>query len=297
MSINDVSTAWPSSSSTSSSTPQLLGLFPDGENMPDTMGISVHSRAMFKAAVLLSQQYNITINGEYLQWQAGYTGGQMIDALSGTCQAVSAANILGIVGPALSREALLIAAFVRKIGIPVVSYAATDPDLSDRMNYRAFYRTVPSDNAAAFAIAKLFMRYNWTSCVIIHQNDAIGIGGAKIISQTFVKNRLSVNELIVFDIATLRIRGDLKKYLTNSPTRIVVAWLEPNYTSIILQEALAADVLGPHFIWILSSDVPVNAFEPFSYQKLVGMLAIEPVTGAAVGAPINSTLLNAALSI
>jgi ABC-type branched-subunit amino acid transport system substrate-binding protein len=208
-SINGVSTDWPSPSSSPSAS-QLVGLFPDGENMSETTEFSIHSRAMFKAAVLLSQQYNITIDGEHLQWQARHTGGQMIDALSGTCQAVSAAKILGIVGPAFSREAPSIAAFARKIGIPVVSYAATDPDLSDRMNYRAFYRTVPSDNAAAFAIAKLFIRYNWTSCVIIHQNDAFGIGGAKIISQTFANNRLSVSELIVFDIATQRICGDLK---------------------------------------------------------------------------------------
>ena len=88
--------------------------------------------------------------------KSAQTGGDVIDALSSTCQAISTSNIVGIVGPAFSREAHFIAPFAEKIGIPVISYAATDPDLSDRNAYPAFYRTVPSDNAAALAIAKLF---------------------------------------------------------------------------------------------------------------------------------------------
>ena len=110
---------------------------------------------MFKAAILLSQQYNITIQGQFIGWQSAQTGGDVINALSDTCQSISTSNIVGIVGPAFSRESLFIAPFAAKIGIPVISYAATDPDLSDRNTYPAFYRTVPSDNTAALAIVKL----------------------------------------------------------------------------------------------------------------------------------------------
>lgn len=135
--------------------------------------------------MLLSQQYNITIDGELIQWHAAQTGRQVIDALSDACQAVSIVKTLGIVGPASSGEAPVIAAFGRNVGIPVISYAAPDPDLSDPNNYPAFYRTDPSDNATAATMAELFVRFNWNSCVIIHQNDAFGNGGAKVISQIF----------------------------------------------------------------------------------------------------------------
>ncbi|CAF1367257.1 unnamed protein product, partial [Didymodactylos carnosus] len=198
---------------------------------------------MFKAAVLLSQQYNITIQGQFIGWQAAETGGDIISALSSTCLIMSTSNIVGIVGPAFSREAAVIAPFAKTVGIPVISYAATDPDLSDRNSFPAFYRTAPSDTIAASAIVKLFSRFNWTSCIIIYQNDEYGTGGSKAISEAFNTNGLVVMTTLVFDIATGNIRGDLAKTLTSSSTRIVVLWTEEKYTLVTLQYALDYDVL------------------------------------------------------
>ncbi|CAF1139634.1 unnamed protein product, partial [Rotaria sordida] len=73
---------------------------------------------MFKAAVLLSQQYNITIDGQFIDWQVAQTYGKTINAMSSTCQAISSSQIVGIVGPTLSRETPIIAEFGERIGIP-----------------------------------------------------------------------------------------------------------------------------------------------------------------------------------
>ncbi|CAF3902722.1 unnamed protein product [Rotaria sp. Silwood2] len=239
----------------------------------------------------------MTIEGEFIGWQVEKTAGKIIDALNITCHAVSVSNVVGIVGPHLSREAHLIASFSEKIGIPVISYAATDPDLSDRNIYPTFYRTVSSDDVAASALVKLFIQFNWTSCIIIYQNDAFGFGGATAISNEFNKSGLIVKQRIAFDITILSIRGDLKSLLTNVATRIVVLWAESNYTSLILQNALNSNVVGPEFTWILSSNVSLNSFNETFHENLIGMLLIEPTIGSAVNAPINTTLLNAAYSI
>ncbi|CAF3619115.1 unnamed protein product [Rotaria sp. Silwood1] len=252
---------------------------------------------MFKAAVILSQQYNITIEGQFIGWNVALTGGRAINAMSSTCQAASTSNIVGIVGPAYSRESPIIADFGERVGIPVISYAATDPELSDRNAYPAFYRTVPSDNAAATAIVKLFIRFNWTSCIIIYQNDAYGSNGAKILTELFIKNNLIVADTLVFDITTLRMQDNLKNFLISSSTRIVIVWAGSIYTPLIIQNALDSDVLGPHFTWILSSSLSLNSFHETYHQKLIGMLTVEPIPGNIVDAPINTTLLNAAYTI
>jgi ABC-type amino acid transport substrate-binding protein len=274
-----------------------LGLFSDILNTSEPTTSSFHSRAMFQAAVLLSQLYNITIEGQSIGWQSVQTGGDVMNAFSNTCLQISTSNIVGIVGPAFSRESHFISTFAAKIGIPVISYASTDPELSDRNAYSAFYRTVSSDNAAALAIAKLFILFNWTSCIIIHQNDAFGFGGANAINEAFNNNNLTVTEIIVFDIATLTIRGDLKYLLTSSSSRIVLVWTVSTYTPLILEKALHYDVVGPQFTWILSSNVPLNSFNQTWYEKLIGILTIEPVLGNVVNAPINTTLLDAAYHI
>ncbi|UJR10906.1 hypothetical protein I4U23_015093 [Adineta vaga] len=293
--LTHVTADWPS---TNSSNVKLLGLFYDISNVTETTTWSLHARAMFKSAIILSHRYNITIQQHLIGWQSAQTAGDPMTALGTTCQLMTNSNILGIVGPPLSRESVILAPFAARVGIPHISYAATDPALSDRSTYSTFYRTVPSDNTAALAIAQLFIRFNWTSTIIIYQNDAYGSGGATAIIDTFDRMNLSVAQSIVFDIVSMSIRGNLKTLLTSSQTRIVILWTESNYARLTLEEAIRSDVLAPHFIWILSANIPLDSFNSTTdYEKLSGMLTVEPVVGSVVGASINTTLLTAAFDI
>src|SRR5579862_7429115 len=98
---------------------ELLGLFGTINNETDLS--SVHSCAMFKSAVILSQKLNITIEGQYIGYRAEQTNGDVVDALKDTCTSMSDGNIIGIVGPEYSREADIIAVVGEKVGIPVIS--------------------------------------------------------------------------------------------------------------------------------------------------------------------------------
>jgi len=292
--IQDTNAVWPS---INNSPIQLLGLFPDPENTSTPTSTSVHSRAMFKAAILLAQQYNITIQDEFIDWKVGQTDGNVINAISDTCQAITQSNILGIVGPAFSREADHLSAFAGSIGIPVISYGATDPSLSDRSAFPAFHRTIASDYAAAIAITKLFTRYNWTSTIIIYQNDAFGKNGANMILQALNDAQVVVTKTIAYDLSTKKIAGDLKTMLTTSSARVVILWMDAINAPVVIQSALDNDVLGPQFTWILSSIIPLNSFNRSYISKLTGMLTIEAVVGDVINEPINTTLLNDAYNL
>ena len=252
-----VRTDWPSFDS---SKIQLLGLFPDASNISKSTTLSSHSRAMFKAAIILSHRYNITVGGEFIDWKAVQTTGDAIGAFRSSCLTLSTSDVVGIVGAAYSKESRMIALFGKEIGIPVISYASTDPELSDRNTYPAFYRTVPADNTAALVLVNLFHQYNWTSCIIIYQNDAYGSGGATAINDVFSRNNLVVADMIVFDITTLSIRGDLKSLLTGSSTRMIILWAISEYASILIENALSVGVVGPGFNWILSSGILLDSF-------------------------------------
>ncbi|CAF1453125.1 unnamed protein product, partial [Adineta steineri] len=286
---------WPSSNS---SNIKLSGLFESLINDDDnTNNISIHSRAMFQAAIILSQQYNITIDGQYLEWESAQINGSELDAVRSVCQALTNSNIVGIVGPELSSETPIIAEYGEKVGIPIVSYSATDPDLFNRSIYPAFYGTVPSDSAATIAIIKLFIRFQWNSCIIIYQNDAFGIDGSNAINNAFNKNNLTVVNQIVFNIDTLTFQSDLKTSLMSSSTRIVILWASSIYTNLILQNALDAGVVSPQFMWILSTIISLNSFNQSFYPNLTGIHTIEPAVASVANAPMNNTLLNAAYNI
>jgi hypothetical protein len=48
---------------------------------------------MFQSAIILSQQYNITIDGQLISWQSVNTEGDGINALGSTCSLISTSNI------------------------------------------------------------------------------------------------------------------------------------------------------------------------------------------------------------
>lgn len=83
----------------------------------------------------------------------------------------------------------MIASFAEKIRILVVSYSKTSPELSDRQAYPTFYRVGPSDKSAASVLAARFIRFHWTSCTIIYQNEAFGSDGARVIKGEFFCNK------------------------------------------------------------------------------------------------------------
>ena len=270
----------------------LVGLFSNTESTLSSSEYAVHCQAMFKSAIVLSQKPNFTIG-----WRTVQTEGDFIRALSSLCSLMSNSNIIGLIGPDYSREAHVIATFTRTLGIPDISYAATNPELSDRNAYPTFYRTITSDASASVAMTELFLRYNWTSCVIIYQNDEFGSGGNDAIRNEFDKNGLLIVESIVFDLITTSIRGDLKEILLGSPSRIVILWAFDVYIPMILTEAIQNDLVGPRFTWILRSNVSLDTFDRKSYEKLIGLLVIESTTSQVVHEPFNSELLQSAIQI
>ena len=285
---------WPTPTS---SNIKILGLFSDAKNTSNPSEFSVHSRAVFKSAILLSQRYNLTVDGQFIEYISSQTDINIINALEDSCEAVSNTNIIGIVGPAFSREAHVIGEFAQRIQIPVISYAATNPDLSSRVAYPTFFRTVPSDNSAALAIVSLFNRFNWSSCIIIYQNDAFGSNGAKIITDAFVNNDLTVRDTILYDVASHHIQGNLQSTLTKSASRIVILWAEYPIAADILKQAIHLNVVGPLFTWILSDAPPLDNFNETQYDALTGILTVEPVAGNVVNAQTNTTLLQSAYDI
>ena len=278
--VNDGRTLWTSSNG---SGPQLLGMFQDSFDSSFRSEASIQCRAMFKAAVSLARTFNISIDGQSIGWQVADADDEVITALGRSCSALSTPTLVGIVTPGLSREAHFISRLARRIGVPVVAYAASDHPNS--------YHTSPSGKSTALAIVKLFQRHNWTSCILIYQNDAFGSSGATVLSEAFELNGLVIRDSIVFDMTK---RANLSDRLLNSATRVVVVWAESTLTSTIVREAANNNVLGPRFIWILTTSVSFDNFTLPMRQASIGMLSVEPVSADVVGAPFNVSLLNAA---
>ncbi|CAF4078580.1 unnamed protein product [Adineta steineri] len=295
--IKSIKTEWPSISSSSI---KILGLFPNQLNNSNPTTLSVHCEAMFKSAIILSQQNNIKLQQEFINYEILSTDNNLINILSNTCQIISSSNIIGIIGPAYSKESHFLAPFAEKIGIPIISYSSTDPKLSNHQIYPSFYRTISSDNLFALAIVQLFLKFNWKSCNIIYQNDQYGINGMNEINKIFNNYNITIINKILFDVQTESIENNnFKNILLTSSSRIVLLWTNRNYTNLILQNAIDLDILSPQFIWLLTSNISLTSLNNLtststSNNKLNGLILIEPFIDLN---NINQTLLNQAFDI
>ncbi|CAF5106346.1 unnamed protein product, partial [Rotaria sp. Silwood1] len=161
----------------------------------------------------------------------------------------------------------------------------------------ASYRVVSLDENTALSITILCEQYKWKSCIIIYQNDEYGYNGMKFLTQKFSTMNIKTLEKIKFDIKQQNFQIDFKNTLRDSSSRIVIVWTNEKSTITILEKALEDNLIGPYFVWILTTTVALYYFNQRQNKELIGILTVEPVKGDFIDVPINTTLLNEAYKI
>uniref|UniRef100_A0A8D0AIV8 Olfactory receptor C family, r1 n=1 Tax=Sander lucioperca TaxID=283035 RepID=A0A8D0AIV8_SANLU len=79
-----------------------------------------------------------------------------------------------IIGGASSQEAKILSRILGPLSVPVISYLASCPCLSNRLQFPNFFRTIPSDIYQARAIAQFAIRFNWTWIGAVVENTDYG---------------------------------------------------------------------------------------------------------------------------
>ncbi|XP_073342345.1 extracellular calcium-sensing receptor-like [Pagrus major] len=75
---------------------------------------------------------------------------------------------------ASSTTGIIMSRILGPLSVPVISYLASCPCLSDRTKFPNFFRTIPSDIYQARAMAQLAIRFNWTWIGVVIENSDYG---------------------------------------------------------------------------------------------------------------------------
>ena len=295
--VNEKSNPWPIFNNDSYN--YLLGLFVQHRIPLFRHSHTIAEPAIFRTAILLSQAYNITANGKLFAYLVVDTSGRdVIETLDYTCTAITENQILGIVGPEYSNEAKIVSKFANRVGLPVVGYSTTDPELSNRYAYQTFYRFPPSDIITAQALFQLYMKYKWNSTNIIYQSDDYGENELKALTEVF-NDDIKITCKIKYDLSTNRI-DDFERQLKESSSRIVVVWANANVTRKIIDLALEiGDIMSPSFLWILiaqNSTLQITENDEH-VDQLTGVLMLRQAMPNVFNIPTNTTLMHDVLAI
>ncbi|XP_029963976.1 extracellular calcium-sensing receptor-like [Salarias fasciatus] len=88
-----------------------------------------------------------------------------------------------IIGGSSSKNAQILSRILAPLSVPLMSYTASCPCLSDRLQFPNFFRTMASDIYQARAIAQLAIRFKWTWIGAVIANNDYGYMAVKVFQE------------------------------------------------------------------------------------------------------------------
>jgi len=137
-----------------------------------------------------AQQAIVDLNAAYGAMGYEYQLVEVDSACDGTAAAAAAqtlvdSGVIAVGGAACSGATMAANAVLSAAGIPMISYASTNPSLSNATAYPDFFRIVPSDAIQGPAAAAMMEAMGATNPAIIHMTNDYGSGFADAIEDAW----------------------------------------------------------------------------------------------------------------
>ncbi|XP_075956751.1 extracellular calcium-sensing receptor-like [Anarhichas minor] len=146
-------------------------------------------------------------------------------------------TVMAIVGESGSTRSISMSRIIGPFNIPQVSYFATCACLSDKQQYPSFFRTIPSDQFQADALAKLVKHFGWTWIGAIRSDSDYGNHGMASFLDAAHKEGICVEYSESFRQTHPRSRIQrVADIIRRSTALVVVAFTSPGDMRILLEE-------------------------------------------------------------
>ncbi|XP_027900612.1 vomeronasal type-2 receptor 1-like [Xiphophorus couchianus] len=153
--------------------------------------------------------------------------------------------VVAAVGDSASTPSISMSRIMGLFNVPLVSHFATCACLSDKQEYPTFFRTIPSDQFQADALAKLVKHFGWTWIGAIHSDSDYGNNGMASFLKTANSEGICVEYIESFyrtdPQSKIRRVADV---IRRSTATVVVAFVADGDMKFLLEE-LALDPPPP----------------------------------------------------
>ena len=158
------------------------------------------------------------------------------DAAATAAQTLIDAGVVGVVGAACSGATMAANAVLSAAGIPMVSYASTNPGLSDAEAYPNFFRVVPSDAIQGPALNDVVAADGGTDVALMYMTNDYGSGFADAFTAAHGADNLCAS--IGYEETTTDFTSAVQQVVDNSCGSVVLISYAADGAAIV--EELAA---------------------------------------------------------
>ncbi|XP_030599487.1 extracellular calcium-sensing receptor-like [Archocentrus centrarchus] len=145
--------------------------------------------------------------------------------------------VMAVVGESGSTPSISISRVISSFNIPQVSHFATCACLSDKQQYPNFFRTIPSDQFQARALAKLIKHFGWTWIGAVRSDSDYGNNGMASFLEAAQKEGICVEYSVSFYRTHPQSRIQrVADIIRRSTAMVVVAFAAIGDMAILLEE-------------------------------------------------------------
>ncbi|XP_037630435.1 extracellular calcium-sensing receptor-like [Sebastes umbrosus] len=168
--------------------------------------------------------------------------------LDETCE--GAPPVLGIVGDSYSTFTIAMSSVIGLYKLPIVSYFATCPCLSDRQRFPSFFRTIPSDTFQVRAMIQILMHFGWTWAGLLVSDDDYGLHAARSFQSDLAQSGggcLAYSEILPWGNDPSEL-GRIVDLIKTSTARVVIVFAHETHMIHLMEEVVRQNVTGRQWI-------------------------------------------------
>ncbi|XP_038149394.1 extracellular calcium-sensing receptor-like [Cyprinodon tularosa] len=200
--------------------------------------------------------------------------------------------VIAVIGESGSTPSISMSRVIGSFNIPQVSHYATCACLSDKKQYPTFFRTIPSDQYQADALAKLVKHFGWTWIGAIRSNSDYGNNGMAAFLKAALREGICVEYSESFYRTDSRNKIQrIADIIRRSTSTVVVAFAAPGDMKFLLEE-MAKD-RPPSRQWI-GSEAWITDPHLMSFSFCAGAIGVAIQQSVIPG--LREFLLNLSLS-
>ncbi|KAJ0781710.1 putative periplasmic binding protein-like I [Helianthus annuus] len=187
-------------------------------------------------------------------------------------------DTVAIVGPQSSVVAHIISHVVNELQVPLLSFAATDPTLSN-LQFPYFVRATQSDLYQMTAVAEIVDYHGWREVIAIFIDDDYGRNGVLALDDTLAAKRCRISNKVGIPPGSEYGRSEIMDALVKialMEARVIVLHVYPDMGFLVFSVARYLGMMGDGYVWIATDWLSsyLDSSLPYPSDKMENMQGV-----------------------